>query len=65
MNELSFADTSAVHLLLRAAHASPGGLSLVGCRGPLARLLELVGEMGPVQQAGAGRLSISTARCLP
>jgi anti-anti-sigma regulatory factor len=30
MNELRFADTAAVHLLLRAAHASPAGLSLVG-----------------------------------
>jgi hypothetical protein len=64
MNELSFADTEAVHLLLRAAHASPAGLNLVGCRGPLARLLELVSTMGPAEHAGAGRLSISTERCL-
>jgi anti-anti-sigma regulatory factor len=65
MNELRFADTAAVHLLLRAAHASPAGLSLVGCRGPLVRLVDLVSSMGgPAEHAGADRLSVSTARCL-
>ncbi|MEV6520410.1 MEDS domain-containing protein [Longispora sp. NPDC051575] len=52
---LTFADASAVRLLIQAAAAAPSGIRLEGCTPPMARLVDLVGGL---ESGESGRLEI-------
>jgi anti-anti-sigma factor len=58
---LRFADTGAANLLLTAARAHPAGLSLIGCSGALARLLDLTGSISGTGGAGTRGLRVVMA----